>query len=198
MNKPTIESLKKAEINEVASFISAGYFNDIFFKWVVPDDEVRHFIVTEYYKVYLNAVGAMVHVAKNDDGKIVGTTVWLPHDVDSSIYDDIDAATGKYAKNFRAVADASHDSEPTDTPFYQLVGIVVDPQTQGQGIGYQLLKAQLDHLDKIGIPTYLEASTPYVQDKGVYGKFGYKPYKELIYFDENKAVLYPLFREVKT
>jgi len=180
------------EINQIANFISTGYYNDIFFKWVVKSDEDRHKIVTDYYKVYLNAKGCISHVAENSSKKIVGATVWLPHDTDPSVYDEIDKVASIYANNFRAVADKSHENEPNDTPFYQLVAVVVSKELQGLGIGATLLKYQIDRLDKLGIPTYLEASTPYF-GKGVYGKFGYKPFGELMVFDEN-IMLYPLYR----
>ena len=192
MNNLTIRKIKTEEIDNIASLISTGYHDDIFFKWVVEEDNDRHKIVTDYYKVYLNAKGCVAHVAEAPSKEIIGATVWLPHDVDASIYDEIDAAAGVYADRFRAVADKSHDNEPKDMSFYQLVGFVVAKEAQGQGIGTALLKYHLDELDKVGMPTYLEASTPYF-GKGVYGKFGYKPFGELMVFSDT-AVLYPLWR----
>jgi len=180
------------EIDKIASFISTGYDDDIFFHWCVESDEDRHKIVTDYYKVYLNAMGCVAHVAESSDGSIIGATVWLPHDVDISIYDDIDRVVGKYADRFRAVADMSHENEPTGMPFYQLVAVVTAKSARGMGIGTALLKYHLDILDKQEIPTYLEASTPY-HGKGVYGKFDYRPFGELMVFSDT-AVLYPLWR----
>lgn len=194
MDPLIIRPLKAEEIDEVAAFISEGYYNDIFFKWVVADDSSRQEIVTGYYKAYLHAKGSVVHIAEKAS-QIVGATVWLPHDVDPALYDKIDEAAGRYAPHFRAVADLSHCSEPPMAPFYQLVGIVVSPKAQGLGIGGKLLKFQLDKLDKLGIPTYLEASTPYFGG-GIYGKFGYQPVGELIVFTKD-AILYPLWRSAK-
>jgi len=191
----TIRSIRPEEIDKIASFIATGYAADEFFKWCVNNDENQHEIVTGYYKVYLNAKGRIAHVAENDFGEVVGATVWLPHDVDASIYDDINKAVGIHADNFQAVADASHDNEPTNSPFYQLVAVVVDKKLRNQGIGGTLLKHQIDYLDKLGISTYLEASTPYYGG-GVYGKFGYQQFGELMEFAEG-IVLYPLFRSAK-
>ena len=137
----------------------------------------------------------MSHVAEGPDG-IIGATVWLPHDVDASIYDDIDRAAGEYAQQFRAVADRSHDSEPPIGPFYQLVGFVVAAEARGLGIGGAMLKYHLDILDTQGIPTYLEASTPFFGG-GVYGQFGYQQVGELMVFADT-AVLYPLWRPART
>jgi len=183
------------EVRFIAEFISDGYFDDIFFKWVVPPDDERKSIVADYYEAYLKADGAYVYVAE-EDGVVVGASVWLPHDVDSSLYDDIDAAAGRFAPNFRAVANMSHDSEPKDTAFTQLVGFVVDKSQRGRGIGVAQMKAHLDVMDAKGIPTYLEASTPF-HGGGVYGKFGYTLYGELMVFSPT-AVLYPLWRPVNT
>ncbi len=192
MKDITVRPIRPEEIDNVAYLIATGYDDDIFFKWVVESDEDRHKTVTNYYKAYLHAKGCVAHVAETPSKEIVGASVWLPHDVDQSIYDDIDMAAGMYASRFRAVADKSHYSEPPMEPFYQLVGIVVNKEAQGLGIGAALLKYQLDQLDVLGIPTYLEASTPY-NGKGIYGKFGYQPVGELMVFS-NTAVLYPLWR----
>jgi len=192
MKDITVRPIRPKEINEMASLISAGYYDDIFFKWVVESDKDRHKIVTEYYKVYLNARGRMAYVAESAANGIVGASVWLPHDTDPSVYDEIDAAAGIYADRFRAVADWSHLSEPPMTPFYQLVGFATVKEAQGKGAGAAMLKYHLDIMDEMGISTYLEASTPY-HGKGVYAKFGYQPVGELMVFTDT-AVLYPLWR----
>ena len=194
MQEYTINPLITEEIPTVAAFISKGYYDDIFFHWVVENEADRLQVITDYYKEYLTTPGCVAHVAKTRAGKLIGATVWLPDDVEASLYDRINAAVGKYAPNFQAVADASHDSEPDERPFYQLVGFVVDKSLRGGGIGAALLKFHLDILDKKGIPTYLEASTPYFGG-GVYGKFGYERYGELMHFSET-AVLYPCWRGV--
>ena len=188
-----IRPIKPSEIDHVADFISTGYYHDKFFKWSVNCDATRHKIVADYYKIYLGAAGCVAHIAQRPDGTIIGATVWLPHDTDAGIYDEIDRVVGEVnAPQFRAVADRSHDSEPPIGPFYQLVGFVVQRDTQGMGVGGALLKHHLDILDPLGIPTYLEASTPYFGG-GVYGRFGYQQVGELMVFAET-AVLYPLWR----
>lgn len=194
MTKPeyNIRPIRQNEIDTVADMISTGYYNDEFFIWSVGNDNERHSVVAEYYKIYLTAAGCVAYVAQTLDGKLIGAAVWLPHDTDASIYEDIDRVTGVYCPQFRAVSDRSHDSEPPIGPFYQLVGFVVKRELQGMGLGVALLKYQLDRLDKMGIPTYLEASTPYFGG-GVYGKFGYLPVGELMVFADT-AVLYPLWR----
>lgn len=195
MKDIAIRPVRPDEIDKIADLISTGYYNDIFFKWVVENDDHRHKIVTDYYKAYLNARGCVAHAAETPSGEIIGASVWLPHDTDASVYDAIDAAAGIYAKNFRAVADWSHLSEPPMAPFYQLVGFVIGAQAKGKGLGVTLLKHNLELFDKMGIPTYLEASTPY-HGGGVYGKFGYQPVGELMFFTDT-AVLYPLWRPAK-
>ncbi|MCL1786782.1 MAG: GNAT family N-acetyltransferase [Defluviitaleaceae bacterium] len=195
MAKYTVRPIVRHEVDQVANLISTGYYHDPFFIWSVPCDSARHQIVADYYKIYLTEPGAVAHVAQTPAGAIIGASVWLPHDVDACIYDDIDRVAGPYAPQFRAVADKSHLSEPPVAPFYQLVGFVVAKEAQGMGVGGALLKYHLDILDEKGIPTYLEASTPYFGG-GVYGRFGYQPVGELMVFAKN-AVLYPLWRPAK-
>ena len=189
----TIRSINANEIEAAADLLATAYYDDIFFKWCVDSDKDRHQIVADYYKVYLSSRGCIAHVAENSEQEMVGVTVWLPHDADASLYEEIENVVGAAnAPMFQEVAERSHGNEPTDGPFYQLVGFGVLQKLQGMGIGYKLLKHHLDILDSAGIPTYLEASTPYYGG-GVYGKFGYKPFGELMAFTET-AVLYPLYR----
>ena len=188
-----VRPINPDEIDKAADLLAKAYGNDVFFKWCVASDEDRPEIVANYYKVYLRAKGCVAYVAENSDMSIIGVSVWLPHDVDASMYEEIESVVG--ADNvpmFREVAERSHKNEPSDGPFYQLVGFGVLKEFQGRGVGHALLKYHIDILDKAGIPTYLEASTPY-HGGGVYGKFGYKQYGELMFFTDT-AVLYPLYR----
>jgi len=187
-----IRDINPGEIETVADLLSTGYYHDKFFKWSVDCDDSRHRIVANYYKIYLGAAGCVSHVVESPTMGMIGASVWLPHDVDGGIYHETDKVVGEYAPQFRAVSDRSHDSEPPMAPFYQLVGFVVLREAQGMGVGGALLKYHLDILDAAGIPTYLEASTPYFGG-GVYGKFGYQPVGELMVFADT-AVLYPLWR----
>ena len=104
----SIRPIKPAEIDYIANFISTGYYDDDFFIWSVPNDADRHKVVADYYKIYLSAVGCIAHIAESPDS-IIGASVWLPHDVDVSMYDEIDRVTGKYCPQFRAVSDRSHE-----------------------------------------------------------------------------------------
>ena len=210
----TIRPTTPTEIPQAATILAEAYNQDIFFKWCVPNDKTRAKIVADYYKVYLRAKGCISHIAEIPEfsetpetpessespapqkTKIIATTIWLPHDTDPSIYEEIERVVGsENAPMFREVAERSHANEPQNTPFYQLVGFGVLKEFQGKGIGCALLKHHIDILDKKGIPTYLEASTPY-HGGGVYGKFNYKQFGELMFFTDT-AVLYPLFRPAK-
>ena len=183
------------EIKKVSELLATAYEGDVFFEWCVPKDEGRHRIISDYYKIYLGAKECVSHVAESEEGEIVGASVWLPHDTDPSIYPEIERVVGVNAPMFNEVAHKSHMSEPPMEPFYQLVGFGVLPRMQGYGIGQKLLEYHLDILDRRGIPTYLEASTPY-HGKGVYSKFDYQPVGELMVFSE-AVVLYPLWRPAK-
>ena len=78
MTKPkiTIRPIKPDEINHVADLLSTGYYHDKFFIWSVPNDDDRHKIVADYYKIYLSAAGCVAHVAENPREGILGVAVW--------------------------------------------------------------------------------------------------------------------------
>ncbi|MCL2350231.1 MAG: GNAT family N-acetyltransferase, partial [Defluviitaleaceae bacterium] len=152
-----VRKIRTDEIEKVADFISKGYFDDIYFHWVVDKPEDRHKVVMDYYISYISARGSVVHVAEGADGGLVGASVWLPHDLDEAVSELVYKNAGIYAKNFKEVGRKSYHSCPPLEPFYELVAVVTAKQMQGRGIGAALLKYHLDILDKKGIPTYLEA-----------------------------------------
>ena len=194
-NDFVVRPIKVGEIDKVSELLAVGYDGDVFFEWCVPKEKGRHKVIADYYKIYLGARGCVAHVVEDSSGNIVGASVWLPHDTDESIYPEIERVVGENAPMFNAVAEDSHLSEPPMEPFYQLVGFGVLKELRGLGLGHDLLKYHLDILDEKGIPTYLEASTPYF-GSGVYSKFDYQPVGELMKFTE-EAVLYPLWRHAR-
>ncbi|MCL2855479.1 MAG: GNAT family N-acetyltransferase [Defluviitaleaceae bacterium] len=191
----TIRPARQDEIEKVAEFIASRYFDDVFFHWVVPEPADRIATVKAYYITYISAAGSVCHLAENGAGELVGATVWLPHDLDPEVSEEVYKVVGKYAPNYKEISKKSYDSCPPMEPFYELVAVVAAKDMQGQGIGGALLKYHLDILDKAGISTYLEASTPY-HGGGVYAKFGYQQCGELMHFSQT-AVLYPLWRPAK-
>ena len=195
-----IRPMQSGEIDAVANFIARGYLEDTYFHWVVNKPEDRIPTVSEYYKIYLGYNRAIVNVSVLQSGEkageIVGASIWMPHNTDPTLYDNIDSVVGAYAPNFRAVADWSHSNEPKGMPFYQLVAIVASPIMRGTGIGTTLLGYQIEKFDTQNIATYLEASTAF-HGGGLYGKFGYSPFGNIKKFAEN-AILYPLFRNAKS
>ena len=195
MSNFNIRPIAPDETEKVAEFIAGRYFDDTFFHWVVPEPADRIPTVKAYYIEYISCEGSVCHVAETNDGKLIGATVWLPDDLDPAVSERIYKAVGKYAPNYKEISRQSYDSCPPMSPFYELVAVVADKEMQGQGIGGALLKYHLDILDKAGISTYLEASTPY-HGKGIYAKFGYQQCGELMHFSDT-AILYPLWRPAK-
>ena len=195
MEKFKVRPIKDGEVEKIASFISGGYYDDVYFHWVVDKIEDRHDIVKAYYVEYASAPGAVVHVAENASGELIGPSVWLPHDLDPEVSKRVYEKAGEYAPQFKQVGHKSSNSCPDMEPFYELVAVVSAKTARGTGVGAALLKYHLDILDEKGIPTYLEASTPYHGD-GVYAKFGYQQVSELLVFAPT-AVLYPLWRPAR-
>ena len=197
-NEITIRRTQKEEFDSVAKLMAQAYYNDVFFKWCVPDDGVREQIIYNYYKVYLTSQQCFTCVAVDKNNHLFGAMVWLSNETESWIYEKIEQAVGKYAPQFAEVAEKSHANEPKGTSFWQLVGFGTSNEARGLGIGIKLMDFALTEFDTMNIPTYLEASTAYVEGKGVYGKFGYRFFSDLMYFDDGKVMLYPLWRDVGT
>ena len=195
-NEITIRLAHQAELDSVAKLMAQAYYNDVFFKWCVPPDDIREQTIYNYYKVYLTSQHCFCCVAVDTDNRLFGAMVWLSNETEAWIYEKIEQVVGDYAANFAEVAEKSHANEPKNTPFWQLVGFGTSNEARGLGIGIKLMDFALKAFDTQGIPTYLEASTAYVEGKGVYGKFGYRFFSDLMCFDEGRVKLYPLWRGV--
>ncbi|MCL2399049.1 MAG: GNAT family N-acetyltransferase [Defluviitaleaceae bacterium] len=189
----TIRSAEKEDIDKAADILGTSFYEDPFFVWAIETPSDRHKTVANYYRLYMNLGLDITHVAETPDKSIVGVSIWLPHDAkDSSIDEKVEHAVGEYASRFRIFGEKSHANEPPSAPYHQLLGFGVLPVAHGLGVGSALLKYHHNKLDKLGIPTYLEASTRYSAG-GVYGRTGYQPIGEPIFLTEG-VDLFPLWR----
>lgn len=57
-------------------------------------------------------------------------------------------------------------------PHWYLADIGVGAAKQGLGVGSALLRARLEYVDRTGLPSYLEASTP--DNRRLYARFGFR------------------------
>lgn len=70
-------------------------------------------------------------------------------------------------------AEAKHPKEP----HYYLLGIGVDPDLQGRGIGTQLMAPVLERADREGMPAYLESSKE--KNLPLYERNGFKVVEQI-------------------
>ncbi len=99
---------------------------------------------------------------------------------------------GKRARIIQKIVEHYPDGE-----WWYLSAIGVQPEFFGQGRGSRLLNAKLKHLDKAGIPGYLEASS--LKSTALYARHGFSEMEPLDFSSEFKGVplLYPMWRKPK-
>jgi GNAT superfamily N-acetyltransferase len=71
--------------------------------------------------------------------------------------------------------------------------MAVRPDRQGQGTGTALLRAYLDHLDQVAMPSYLEAASP--RSRAIYLRHGYADHGPPIRLSDDGPCMYPMWRE---
>ena len=191
-------TIRRADINDMDTAIEildSNFSNDSVSSWLVPDPKERPKVMRELFHVYLTLgiQKGIVHMASLADVGVVGVAIWWPHDAaDESTNEQIEFLAGGNLSRFREFGDTMQAHQPPIAPYEQLIMLAVLPTAHGFGIGSKLLARRLQDLDKLGVPTYLEASTR-VAAGGVYQRFGYQPVGEPVHFHGGVELL-PMWR----
>ena len=188
----------KDDVDMAAKILSESFYHDPFFTWAVDNPADRLQVVGDYYRLYINLclTNGVTHLAYTEKEAILGVAVWLPNYArDDKLGKELEHKLGIYAPKFMEFGELSYAYEPQNIKFDQLLGFGVVPSAVGSGIGSALLAYHQKNLDKIGLPSYLEASSRLAAG-GVYGRAGYQPVGDPMPITTG-VVLYPMWRPVQ-
>lgn len=188
-----------SDLPQVAEDLSAAFANDPMFDWFMRDDGRRE---AARLRLFKRLVG-MAHV----DGEVLrpavggAASLWLPSESlgPSSLLEELRviptvlAATGlarlSRMSAMRAAMDRHH---PMERPHVYLWFIGVRPEAQGLGVGGRLLTAGLQRVDALGLPAYLESSSP--ANVPLYRRHGFEVTRE-IQPRPDSPVMWAMWRE---
>ncbi|MCL2187323.1 MAG: DUF6273 domain-containing protein [Defluviitaleaceae bacterium] len=196
-HNPAIEIrvAKESDIEILAEVMATSFCYDPAFTWMTDNHTERFDALVGFFRVMVKHgmnIG-IVHAAEMNKIELVGVSIWLPHDSsDEKVDAEIEKAVGNLTVQFELFADLLSSCYPPATPYFQLMAVGIHPKVHGIGIGSQLLCEQLKEFDKMGMPTYLEASTRR-SSTGIYERLNYQPVGEIIHFP-NDAEIFPMWR----
>ncbi len=148
----------------VAAIVAAGFFDDPVTRWLLPDVERRRQVVTAVFELYVEPYIATGETYLTEDAR--GAAVWLAPGVELVTAEQEEAFGAALVELFGPDVDrifqlseafAQHHPEE---PHYYLQFAATVPAFQGQGIGSAMLSGMLGRVDREGMPSYLEATSP--------------------------------------
>jgi len=183
------------EATDAAALIATAFSSLSVSEWVVPDAPSRVGVLAEVFEILVGHAldHGEIHLVSGA-GVAIGAAVWFHADTPVPPPPDYDArlraAAGELTPRFAQLDDLFEANHP-DAPHHYLAFLAVRPAEQNAGIGETLLRHHHSHLDAIGMPGYLEAST--LGSRRLYLRHGYHPHGR-DFAVPNGALFYPLWR----
>ncbi|MDP3852606.1 N-acetyltransferase [Phenylobacterium sp.] len=188
-----------ADLAAVADDLSAAFATDPMFDWFMRDDARREPARLRLFKRLVGMALADGEVLRPGSGG--AASIWLPSEnlgpgsflEELRVIPTILAATG-FARLSRmsAMRAAMDNHHPMERAHAYLWFLGVRPQAQGLGVGSRLLAAGLQRVDAVGLPAYLESSSP--ANVPLYRRHGFEVTRE-IQPTPDSPVMWAMWRE---
>ncbi|MBT8224163.1 MAG: GNAT family N-acetyltransferase [Dactylosporangium sp.] len=194
---PTVERAAPEEARALAQIIGDAFAFLPVTGWLVPAEAQRAGILGEYFNIIVEH--AVVHGVVETVADRSAVAVWHPAAStpmpEIADYDQRMATVcGPNAERFGALDDVMHASHPPAPPVYDYLALLaVRPGRQGTGLGTALLRHRHQHLDRPGVPAYVEASS--LGSRRLYQRHGYQDRGEPFAPPGCEAVMWPMWRE---
>lgn len=171
--------MNEAFIGRVTEIVSLAFANDP--TWspfaspggVVTDD------TRTYWDVFVRSAQRYPWTFMNEEE--TAAAVWFPPGATELTPEEEERlpqlATQLFGEEKAAELFQVYEQFEASTPkgdFFYLSLLGVDPAHAGQGLGLKLLRENLERIDALGVPTYLESSNPANDAK--YMSVGYEPH----------------------
>lgn len=172
----TVRAAAHGDLGGVVDTLTVSFLDDPVMRWAFPDARTRPRRLTTLWSyvaegVYLPHGGCTTI----EDHRAVA--LWRPAGAPDS--SEFWAANGERfviemegeverTGELTALMSAHH---PDHVDHWYLLAIGVAPEWQGRGLGGLLLEHTLDHLDRVGLPAYLEATSD--RSRRLYRRHGF-------------------------
>ncbi|MCA0379201.1 MAG: GNAT family N-acetyltransferase [Actinobacteria bacterium] len=163
--------------DRITATVTHAFRNDPTWSPLLGADTSESGPAYQYWSLFVHSALRYPWSYSNHDGTV--TSIWYPPNADELTPEETarfpEFATEllgahKATELFRTI-ERFDDARPAGAYFY-LSLLAVHPTQRGSGLGLRLLAENLQVLDALGVPTYLESSNPQNDEK--YRRLGYQ------------------------
>ncbi|RZS30536.1 acetyltransferase (GNAT) family protein [Herbihabitans rhizosphaerae] len=169
----------RIETDAVAALIGRAFSELDVTAWLITDSSVRTEVLSANFAILVEHAQehGTIHVLPDAEGDPVAAAVWFhqtaPQPPPPQDYDErLAAACGQWTPRFRMLDEAFEAHHPHDVEHHHLAFLAVRRDARCGGLGSRLMDRHHEHLDRAGLPAYLEASSERVRD--LYLRHGYR------------------------
>lgn len=179
----------------VVSVLEEAFHHDPVSSWVFPDEAHRRAVHGKFLGVFADITLAEGRIDIADDGAAVA--LWLPVPAGAPEEEDPTPALMRQTadpdnERCELVGRLTGKVHPHDRAHSYLLMVGVSPQRQGQGVGAELIRTELDRCDRDGVPAYLEASS--ARSRTLYERLGFGLLGSAVELPDGPS-MWPMWRE---
>ena len=152
-----------AEADEVTELFTLAFYEDPTWSWAFPDPERRMEHHRALWGLFMRSAVPYGWVWMTEDGG--AASLWIPPGEPELSADDkaaleplVRSLVGSHAEDVLTLVDSFDSNHPREEPHFYLSLLGTHPDHRGQGKGMGLLAANLEEIDALGMPAYLESS----------------------------------------
>lgn len=154
-----------ADLAGMADLLAGAFHDDPVWSWAFPDPEHRHAQMSAFWGLMLEGAAGYGWCWVTADWD--AATLWVPpglpelaepwgSQVESLVNELVGTRAGEVLRALECF-DAAH---PRDEDHFYLSLLGTHAERRGGGVGMALLRANLERIDALGRPAYLESSNP--------------------------------------
>jgi GNAT superfamily N-acetyltransferase len=148
----------------VSTTVTAAFATDPLWGPLLYGSDGDDSVARRWWDLYVD--GALRYPSLGFAGDGDAITVWIPPggteldaDGEAAVHRLVQESLPERADDLADVERLFEEAHPTD-PHWYLSLFATRPESRGQGIGMALLRHDLERIDALGMPAYLESSNP--------------------------------------
>jgi GNAT superfamily N-acetyltransferase len=149
--------------DEVTELFTLAFYEDPTWSWAFPDADKRMEHHRTWWGLYMHSAVPYGWVWATEDGG--AASLWIPpgkpelsDEDEAKVEPLLRKLLGSHADDVLVLLDRFDSNHPREGQHYYLSLLGTHPDHRGQGKGMQLLAANLERLDELSMPAYLESS----------------------------------------
>jgi len=155
-----------ADLDGLVEVIALAFLGDPAWGWVFADESSRLADFRRWWGLFVES--GLRYPNTWISGDMAAVALWIPpggteltHDEEESIEVLLGELIGTHrVPDAMASLDSFERARPREEPHYYLSLLATHPDHRGQGVGMDLLRANLAQVDQEHLPAYLESTNP--------------------------------------